>query len=206
MIKVYGSLGTRSLRVVWALEEAGADYEYVKVDVMRGEGRRPPYIDINPTGKVPTLVEDDFVLSESAAICAYVGDRFPSAGLTPPAGTRERAQYDKWCYYVIGELEQPLWTIAKHRFAIPEKWRVAAVIETATWEFHVAAKALDQQFGDGPYVLGARFTCADILIAHTLAWADQSRIAHDFPRLKEYAQRCLARPALARAVAREKSA
>lgn len=95
MITLYGCPGTRSFRAVWAMEEAGASYEYVKIDLAAGEGRRSSFRRLNPGGKVPVLAEGDFVLPESAAICTYIGDRFPDSRLTPPAGTRERAQYDR---------------------------------------------------------------------------------------------------------------
>lgn len=203
MIKLFGCPNTRSLRAVWALEECGAPYEYVLIDLKAGAGRNSDYLSLNPTGKVPTLIEGDFVLSESAAICTYIGDRHPNSGIVPAAGTRERALYDKWCFYAIGELEQPLWTMAKHRFALPEKHRVPAVIETAQWEFRIAAKALERQIGEGPFILGERFSCADILIAHSLAWAKAYQVPHELEALSSYAERCAARPAFARARARE---
>ncbi|HEX6828871.1 MAG TPA: glutathione S-transferase family protein [Burkholderiales bacterium] len=205
-MKIFGWPNTRSLRVVWALEEAGAAYEYVPVNLTRGEGRRPAYLSLNPGGKVPALQDGDLVLTESAAICSYVGDRYPGSGLTPRCGTRERALYDKWCFFVLSELEQPLWTMGKHRFAIPEKYRIPAVVDTATWEFTTAAKALNAQFGSGPYVLGERFTAADILLSHTLAWAEAWSIPIEHERLQEYAQRLRQRPALLRARRREEQA
>jgi len=206
MIKVYGWPNTRSLRVVWALEEAGAGYEYVPVNLMRGEGRRPSYLSINPGGKVPTLMDGDLVLTESAAICCYVGDMHPASGLTPACGTRERALHDRWCYFVLSELEQPLWTMVKHRFALPEKRRVPAILDTAQWEFTVAAKALSARFGNGPFVLGETFTVADILIGHTLAWAQAWNISLEQEPLLEYSERLRQRPALVRAQEREKAA
>ena len=204
-MKVYGWPNTRSLRAVWALEEAGAAYEYVPVNLMRGEGRRPAYLGLNPGGKVPTLVDGDLVLTESAAICSYIGDRHPESGLTPRCGTRERALYDKWCFFVLSELEQPLWTIGKHRFAIPEKYRIPAMVDTAIWEFSVAAKALNTQFG-GPYALGERFSAADILLGHTLAWAEAWSIPVEQERLRDYAQRLKERPGLSLARRREEQA
>lgn len=203
MLTLYGCSNTRSVRAAWALEEAGAAYEYVRVDLKRGEGRQAPFLGINPGGKVPVLVAGDLVLPESAAICAYVGDRFPASGLTPRAGTTRRALHDRWCYFVVGELEQPLWTIAKHRFAIPEARRVPAMIDTARWEFSVAAGLLDTGLGDQPYILGDDFSGADILVGHTLAWARAFEMPLGSPRLDAYADRVLARPALARARARE---
>lgn len=202
MITLYGCPNTRSLRAVWALEEAGAQYDYVKVELMKGGGRRPEFLQLNPSGKVPLLVDDDLRLPESAAIVTYVGSRFPESGLVPQPA-RERALHDRWCHFVIGELEQPLWTLSKHTFALPEKRRVPAVIDTARWEFEVAARVLDEELRDSPYILGERFSGADVLIAHTLAWARASKVPIASEKLAAYAGRCLGRPAFARARARE---
>ena len=177
MLGVFGHPDTRSARVVWALEEIG---------------------------KVPTLIDGDFVLTESAAICTYLGEKFPASHLVPKAETPERARYNQWCFFVIGELEQPLWTIAKHRFALPEKRRVPAVIDTAIWEFSVAAKVLNSGLGDKDFSVGDHFTAADILIAQTLGWARAFAVPLDHERLTAYADRMLSRPALARARERER--
>ena len=205
MLQVYGCPNTRSTRVVWALEEAGAEYDYHKIDLLAGAGRRPDYLALNPGGKVPTLVDGELVLTESGAICTYIGDCFPGSGLTPPAGSSERARYNQWCFFVMSELEQPLWTIAKHRFALPEKRRVPAVIETAVWEFAVAAKVLAIGLGEREYLVGERFTAADLLAAHTLAWARANKLPPADSRVEAYADRLLARPAWERARARERA-
>ncbi|MDD5036430.1 MAG: glutathione S-transferase family protein [Methylococcaceae bacterium] len=203
MITLYGCPYTRSTRAAWALEEAGAEYEYVKVDISAGEGRALSYRRINLGGKVPALVDGDFVLTESAAIIAYIGDQYPQARLIPISDARLRGLYDQWCYFVIGELEQPLWTIAKHRFALPEDWRVPAVIDTAIKEFAQPLKVLESGLGDQPFILGETFTGADILIAHTLAWAKKYELAPQSERLQAYMDRTLSRPALTRARERE---
>jgi glutathione S-transferase len=198
-MKLYGHANTRSDRAAWALEEAGAEWTFEEVDLYTGAGRRPPYIDLNPGGKVPTLVDGDFVLTESAAIVTYVADRFPAAGLVPAAGTRDRARYDQWCFFVIGELEQPLWTIMRHRAALPPKHRVPQVMETAAWEWTVVAKVLAKGLQGREHIVGDRFTMADLLVGHTLAWARAfgQPLGHDV--LEVYAERVLARPAWARA-------
>ena len=205
MLTVYGCANTRSTRVVWTLEEIGAEYEYVRIDLLAGAGRQPDYLALNVGGKVPTLVDNEFVLTESAAICTYLGDRFPDAGLVPPAGTQERASYDQWCYFALSELEQPLWTLAKHRFALPEKRRVPAVLDTARWEFSVAAKVLAAGLGRHAFIVGERFTVADILIGHTLAWARAYELPLEHDNLQAYAARLWARPALAEAKRRERA-
>lgn len=204
MLKVYGMANSRSMRVVWALEEIGADYEYVKVDLFKGEGRSPSYLAINPAGKVPALVDGDFTLTESVAILNYLGEKFPASGLVPAFGRlRERGEFHRWCCFVLSELEQSLWTIARHRFVLPPDKRVPGVLATAEWEFGVAARVLEGLLEGRDYAVGGSFSAADILIAHTLSWARSARIALPDRVLGAYADRMLARPALARARERE---
>ena len=203
-MKLYGCHNTRSLRAAWALEEVGAPFDYVFVDLLKGEGRREAFLAINPAGKVPVLVDGDLVLTESGAIVTYVGERYP-ASLLAPADVRERADYLRWCFFIETELEQPLWTIAKHRFALPKERRIAGVEQTAAWEFEAAAALLDRGLGDRDALVAGRFSAADILAAHTLAWARSMKFALP-ARLESYCTRQLARPATQRAVAREKAA
>lgn len=206
MIKVYGYPKSRSLRVLWALEEAGAAYEFVQVDLLKGEGRSPAYLQINPSGKVPALVDGDFVLTESAAIVTYVGELYPDAGLTPDPGTHERAHYLQWSFFAMAELEQPLWTIAKHQFALPEDWRVPAIFDTAQKEFGLALKVLEAGLGDQAFILGNHFSAADILISLTLSWAKNTGNLPDAEPWAGYLERTLSRPALERARLRETAA
>ncbi len=206
MLKLYGCPNTRSMRVAWALDEVGAEYDYEPVILRKGEGRRLSFLRVNPSGKVPVLVDGDLVLTESAAICTYVGDLFPASGLTPGFGTADRAHYNQWLAFAISELEQPLSTIAKHRFALPQELRVPAVEEAAKWEFGRACRVFEKGLGDNAFILGDRFTAADIMLSHMLAWASSARIAVDSDLLQAYADRLLARPALDHAREREKMA
>jgi len=203
MLKLYGAPNSRATRVVWMLEELGLDYAYAYVDLMKGAARRPEYLALNPGGKVPALVDGELILTESAAILTYLGEQHPAAGLVPSAGTPARAHYYQWCFFVLSELEQPLWTMAKHRFALPEAQRVPAMLDTAQWEFAKVTKVLAQGLGEQPFILGEQFSAADILVAHTLSWSRAMKIPPDDPRLVDYAERLLARPALARAKERE---
>ncbi len=204
-IQLYGCPRSRSLRAVWALEEAGVQYDYRFVNLSAGEGRQPAYLALNPGGKVPLLIDGDLTLTESFAICSYVGDCHPDSGLVPPLGSTERAQYNRWCAFVIGELEQPLWTLGKHRFALPEKVRVPDIQATAAWEWSKAVAVLAQGLGTRDTMVGAGFTAADILVAHTLAWARAFEVPLEHSSLTDYADRVLARPACARAQAREQT-
>jgi glutathione S-transferase len=201
-MKLYGCPNSRSLRAVWALEEAAADYEYVPVDLFKGEARTPEFLALNPAGKLPVLVDGGLTLTESAAIVNYVSDRFPASKLVPQSAAA-RADCLRWMFFATTELEQPLWTIAKHRFALPKARRVGGIENTAQWEFAIAAQQLDTAVGEREFICGNAFTGADILLAHTLAWARSAKITLESPRLTAYMERLLARPALARARRRE---
>ncbi len=206
MIKVYGFPQTRSRRITWMLEELGQDYEFKLVDFNKGESQSPEYLSINPAGKVPAMLDGDLLLTESAAILTYLGDKFPETGLVPATGTAQRGLFEQWCYFTLSELEQPLWTMAKHRFALPKEHRVPQIIETAAWEFQRALKLLEQGLGDSQYILGDQFSGADILLTHTLIWGINFKQAVDQENIQQYVQRVRDREALARAIAREEAA
>ena len=205
MYHVYGMPRTRATRVVWALEEIGAEYSYHLVDLMKGEGQSPDFLKLNPFGKVPVLRDGELMLTESAAICTYLADQNPQTKLIPVVGTAERGLYDEWCYFVLTELEQPLWTIHKHRFVYPKEKRVRQMLDVAAWEFQRATNVLAQKMGKREFLVDDRFTMADILLARTLIWARVYKLDYDHSEIESYVQRISGRPALTRAKEREKS-
>jgi glutathione S-transferase len=198
-MKLYGYRNGRTLRALWALEEVGATYEYVEVDVMHGQGREPWFLKINPAGKVPVLDDDGTIITESAAVCMHLAEKYPESRLLPAPGTVERTQCYKWTSYILTELEAPLWNIAKHRFGLPKERRVPAVVDTATWEFEVAVKILAAELGNLPYLVGGTFTIVDILAAHTLLWAKSARLHASSDWLASYLNALTMRDAFARA-------
>ncbi|HYM35022.1 MAG TPA: glutathione S-transferase family protein [Steroidobacteraceae bacterium] len=211
-MKVFGFPDTRSTRVLWALEEANASYEYTAIDLRKGEARKPEYLAVNPGGKLPAFIDGDLTLTESAAICIYIADKFPTAHLAPPHGSNERARMNQWCFFALSELEQALWTINKHLFALPKEYRIPPIMDTARFEFARALKVLETGLGTYEYILGNNFSVADILIAHTLHWArllnakGLSKVEIASATINNYADRLLSRPALVRALARERAA
>jgi len=204
-MKLYGYRNGRTLRALWALEEVGATYEYVEVDVMHGQGREPWFLKINPAGKVPVLDYDGTIITESAAVCMHVAEKYPEYRLLPPPGTKERTECYRWTSFILTELDASLWTIAKHRFGLPAERRVPAVIETASWEFRTAVKILASGLADRPYLVSTSLTVADILAGHILLWAKSARLSLGSDALESYLENLLARDALmrARAVAKE---
>ena len=201
MLTLYGFGRSRSLRVAWALEEAGVPYDYRHVDARGGEQRLPPFLALNPGGKVPVLDTGEALLTESLAIVTWVGERF-APHLMPGSDPDARAAHLRWGAFVIGELEQPLWTQAKHSYALPEAWRVPAVLDTARREWAVAAGLLSRGLGERPWIHGEAFTLTDVLVGHTLQWARlfDYPLGHD--NLERYADAVAARPAWQAAVAR----
>jgi glutathione S-transferase len=195
MLTLYGLPKTRSDRALWALEEKGVPYQFQYVHLGKGEGRTPEFLTLNPAGKIPLLVDGDLVIAESIAICNYIADRCAGNVIAPAFGTNDRAHYDQWCSFAISELEQPLWTIAKHRFALPEEKRVPAIIDTARWEFTVAAQRLAKGLEGREFILGKSFSAADILLGQTLAWARAFEVPTEQPTVDAYAHRLFERPA-----------
>lgn len=203
MLKVYGAAKTRSMRVVWALEELGVAYDYQPIDLAAGMARQQEFLAINPAGKLPALDDDGFILTESAAILEYLADKFPEKGLIPEAATQARARHQQWCYFIMSELEQPLWTIGKHKFALPKEQRVAEVLNTAAWEFQRALNLIAEGLAEQEFLLGNSFTMVDILAAQTLLWGAAFKQPIEQENLQAYMQRTSSRPALAAALERE---
>lgn len=201
MIKIYGPTLSRAFRALWTAEELEVPYEQINLKLMEGEHRGPEYSRLNPMCKVPCLVDGDFVLTESAAICAYLADSHPDKGLIPAPRTPERALCDQWLCFVISELEQPLWTMGKHTFALPEAMRVSQMVEVAKKEWTRPAAALAAAVKDREVLVGDRFSVADIMAVHTLNWARGVKVALGHEALEAYRERHVKRPAFKRVLA-----
>lgn len=205
MIKLYGYPRSRSTRVVWMLEELGIEYEFIKIDLLAGGGQSQDYLKIHADGKVPAIDDDGFVLTESAAIMSYLADKYPEANMAPKPATKARARYDEWCFFVLTELEQPLWTVGKHTFVLQEDKRVPEILEVAHWEFLKACRVLEKKLAGNEYALEDTFSAIDILIAHTLRWAQAFGVSSDSDVLDSYRDRISARPAFEKVISRESS-
>ena len=206
MITIYSFPKTRGRRITWMMEELGEDYDFKLVPFGETGFKSEEFVKINPAGKVPAIVDGELVLTESAAIVTYLGDKYPDKGLVPAAGTAERGKYDQWSYFVLSELEQSLWTIAKHKFALPEDKRVPAIFDTAAWEFQQALNLLSQGLDGNDFILGDNFSAADILVCHTLIWGTNFGQPIEQDNLKAYQEKVSSREALQRAIAREEAA
>ena len=198
MYQAIGSPGSRLIRVTWMLEELGQPYQIVKTKQHTDEMRR-----YNPSGKAPALVDGDVVVTDSAAICAYLADKHPEKRMGAET-LAERAHLNAWLFFAQSELEAPLWNKLKHRMLLSEEER-ADVGPWTTAEFTREIRSLDARLGDHEFAMGARFTAADVILGHCGQWARGARFAIESDRVNAYFDRVLGRPALARARAREEA-
>ncbi|MCH1929333.1 glutathione S-transferase [Shewanella sp. A25] len=191
MITLYGMPKSRALRVAWVLEELGVDWNFSFVDMNKAEHRSPQFLALNPCAKVPVLTDGDLVMSESAAICQYLAEKFGQ--LLPEAGSVASGKHHQWVSFIITELEQPLWTLGKHKFALPMEQRHPSIMPCAVWEFDKAAALAESMLPETEFLLGDEICVADILLAHTLMWGTlfEQQIP---PKLAAYRDRLAARP------------
>lgn len=196
-MKLYELGPTRSIRARWMLQELGVPFESVPVDLPAGEHRRDAFRALNPAGKVPVLIDEGRVLTESVAIVLYLAEKYPEAGLLP-AEPAERAQAYRWMLFAVTELEQPLWRMARHRGLYPPDLRLPADIELAKRDFEPMAEVLERHLAEREFVAGDRFSAADIVVAYTLDWADNDGLLAQRPALRAYVARMYARPRAAR--------
>ncbi|AOI84777.1 MULTISPECIES: glutathione S-transferase family protein [Burkholderia] len=192
-MKLYGFAGTRSQRALWGLKELDADFEFVSVNLLQGEHKRPEFLRLNPAGKVPVLVDGDLVIPESAAIVLYLADKYPEKALLP-VDPALRAQAYRWVMFAVTELEQPLWRITRHSFLYPPEKRSPADIELARDDFRTMAAILDKHLEGREFIVGDTLTVADCVTAYLIDWAGECNLIESFPQLRAYLERLYARP------------
>ena len=192
-MRLYEFGPTRSIRVRWTLQELEVEFEAVTVNLLAGENRCPGFLKINPAGKLPVLIDDDMVLTESIAIVLYLAEKYPDRGLIPH-DIRERAQLDRWLLFTTTELEQPLWRMARHTSLYPEHQRLPAEVALARDDFSAMAKVLEAHMVGREYVAGASVTVGDFVLAYTLDWAKTANVLTGFCELEAYLERMYARP------------
>ena len=191
MLELYHSPQTRSTGVRILLEELGAPYELRVLDQKAGENRAPAYLAINPMGKVPAIVHDGAVVTEQVAIYNYLADTFPAAGLAPAIGDRLRGPYLRWLAFYAAAFEPAL--VDKHLQREPGR-----VSMSPYGDYDAVISALAAQLAPGPYLLGERFTAADILWGTALGWTTRFKLVPERPEFTSYMQHVLSRPAVAK--------
>jgi len=192
-MKLYEFAPTRSIRARWALQELDVEFEPITVNLLEGKHQSPEYLKINPAAKLPALVDDDFVLTESVAIVVYLAEKYPHRQLLP-RDPQLRAQLNRWMLFTVTELEQPLWRIARHTFLYPENQRIPADIEIARGEFKQMAAVLEAYMQRREFLVGEHVSVGDFILAYTLDWANEEHLLNESPALLAYMKRMYARP------------
>ena len=197
MITLYHSAPSRSMIARWMLEEVGEPYEVHVLNLQKGEQKRPEYLAVNPMGKVPALVHDDVVVTEVAAICCYLADAFPKTGLAVPIGDRERGAYLRWLFFGPGSLEPAI----VDRLLKRDAGNAASL---GYGDFETTMDAVAKAVAAGPYIVGGRFTAADVVIGSNILWGmDLVKVIPERPEFRAYVQRINQRPASQRSFAKD---
>ncbi len=196
-IVLYHHPWSRASSVVWMLEEAGVEYELRWVDLMAGAQKTPEFLKLNPMGKLPVLVDGAAVLSESAAIGVYLGDRYGAGRLAPAVDDPARASYLRWAFFSPSVLEP------------------AAAAKTSGGNFNAGAvgwgdyatmlDAMEVAIGAGPWLLGEKFSMADTILGGTLRFLLTFKMVESRPAFTSYVARLESRPAFQRALARNEA-
>ncbi len=195
-MKLFFVPNTRAHRPRWLLEELGVPFTLVKLDPSKGENKTPDYLALNPTGHVPTLVDDDgTVIFESAAICLYLADKFPEKGFAPKIGSPDRGRYLQWVVYSMSELEPQVAAVGYHTRIYAEEKRIPAAAELGRTKFVDCAKILTGALAGKQFLVGDRLTAADVMIGGVLGWAKMLGMLEPHPELMAYTKSLTDRPA-----------
>jgi glutathione S-transferase len=203
-VVLYGSQSTASLVVHWLLIELGIEHELHQLDFGRNEQKSPGYLAINPAGRVPTLLIDGQVLTESAAIAMHLADLHPQAGLAPAPGTAARGAYYRWMCFCVYTLMP-----AYRAWFYPHEPAGEGNIDAVKGRARVQLEAAWQQVADhlqdeGPYLLGAQVSVVDFMMTMLMRWSRNMPCPSDaWPVLAAHARRMKDRPALAEVYRRE---
>jgi len=197
-LTLYHAAPSRSSIAHWMLEEIGEPYDIHLLSTKRGDNRAPDYLAVNPMGKVPALRHGDVVITEAAAICSYLADEFPRAGLNVPVGDPRRGVYLKWLFFGPSCLEP-----AMMDRAFPRKDE-APRAALGFGDFATATEVVAKAVAAGPYLMGTQFTAADVVIGSGLRWGMLFKLLPERPEFTAYAARLAERPALRRAEAKDK--
>jgi glutathione S-transferase len=187
---------SRAALVHWMLEELGVPFEMHVLRFDKAEHKTPEYLAINPMGKVPAIKHGEVVVTEGAAICCYLADVFPAAGLAPAIGDPRRGPYLRWMFFSGSCVEPAVWDRALNRE--PGKRSMIGY-----GSFDDAMNAASLAISNGPYILGDMFSAADVVLGSMLMYGMQFGIIPARPDFAAYAERLKARHALQRSEAKD---
>jgi len=187
-MKLFWAPQTRSQRAIWMLEETGIDYEMERIDLSSPDrADSTEFLGASPMGKVPAIVDGDVAMSESAAICIYLADRYGAGMLAPAMDDSDRGKYLYWAMYTPAVVEP----------SMSEKFnKVEANRHRSGWgDFDLMLKTWDEALEDREWIVGNRFTAADVMLGSSAVFLRMFDMLPKTNNLDAYADRCIARPA-----------
>jgi glutathione S-transferase len=196
-LTLYHAAPSRSSVVHWMLEEVGEPYDLHLMSLKKGENRAADYLKVNPMGKVPALRHGDIVITEGAAIWAYLADAFPHAKLNVPVGDPRRGSYLKWLFFGPSCVEPAM---MDHLFPRKDSPPRAAL---GYGDYDTVLDVLSEAVRGGPYLMGEQFTAADVVIGSGLRYGMMFKGLPERPEFVAYAGRVAERPAAKRATAKD---
>jgi len=198
-LKLFHAAPSRSSIVLWMLEEIGEPYDIKLLKLSEGDNLKADYLAINPMGKVPALQHDETIITEVAAICAFLADAYPEKKLNVPIGDPQRGPYLKWLFFGPGCFEAAMMDRAAPRKEPPRRGMLGYGDFDTT--MNVVARAVEQ----GPWILGDRFTAADVVIGSNIRWGMMFKLVPERATFVDYVARLTARSAARRADAKDQA-
>ena len=186
-IKLYSCPHTRAFRVHWLLEELQATYELEYVNLFKGEANSQSYKSVHPLGYLPAIEADGVPMFESGAICSWLTSQFPEKKLAPAQNAKNRREYEQWMYFVPGEVEPPIFYYGLHNRILPKEVQVKDVLPWLMDRYTHVLETLQHQLENREYLLGEKFSTADIMLGSTLNWAP--KLLKPYNALEEYVAR-----------------
>ena len=190
-ITLYHSPASRAFIAYWLLEELGTPFRVRTIDLRKGEQKSPEYRRINPMGKVPALTDGKVTVTENPAICLYLADRYGYGRLAPKIEAPERGAYLRWMVFSTAVLEPAanLKSVEAHQPGFGAGWgELSTVVET-----------VETAVADGPWLLGATFSAADVMLGSVISMARFNKLLPDSDPIDDYHERLAQRPAYQRA-------
>jgi glutathione S-transferase len=186
-MELYYNPRSRAAVAKWMLDECGADYQIVPIDLQKRQHKTPEFLRINPSGKIPALVDGTSRIFENAAICLYLADKFPEADLAPRLDAPERGRYLSLMVYSTSQLEP----------AMRDELMGVENLPQGGWtDFQTAQDVIEGELGDGAYLFGEWFTAADVMIGSIFIYKRLWSGPSERPKIEAYADRLLSRPAV----------
>ncbi|HMM13137.1 MAG TPA: glutathione S-transferase family protein [Parvibaculum sp.] len=203
MIKVYHAPNTRSVRIVWLLEELGLPYELKTLAFNPKDLQSEEYLAIHPFGQVPSIDEDGLILNESGAITQYILAKYAKGRLEPKTGTPEHARFLYWLHFAEATFMPPLGNIAQHAFIRPEADRIPQLVTESQAKAKKVLSVLDRELAGKPFICGNDFTAADTMLGYNLLLCKMfGLLSDDYPNVVAYFGRLAARPGFQKATAK----